>query len=273
MSLPRGRVFTLSPYQPRPVLPVAVHRGDILDVTVNWVRLLRINETPNELLTGAKVAGRGLSISNVTFEGKYLHFTVSGVQASGIAGINMAVATNHGRTLSRSLVVRTVWEEEIIEPVLTPDPVCQLYELVLRFWGLEDGGFFHQDGGSARRKAYGTGAYESTFVRLEPMTIYDAEIVYIGAEMNSGIGDENALFVVVLSGDHPQDYFERLQIPDEMLDVNVLTADAAHYGPDGDGNTVWYWKIYTSSGYPWVDYGTFELRIDCPEVEEEPVPE
>jgi hypothetical protein len=122
MALPRGRIFTLSHYQPRPTFPVAVHRGDQVDVTINWVRLLRTRETPNEVINAASVSGRGVTVTNVEFSGKYLSFTLSGAQSTGIARVSMAISTNRGRTLSRSMLVRTVYEDAVIDAVLSPPP-------------------------------------------------------------------------------------------------------------------------------------------------------
>lgn len=129
MSLPRSHIFTLSPYQLKPTLPFAVHRGDVVEVSVNWVALFRNGETPNEEINGASVGSRFLTISDTSFTGKYLNFTISGAQNDGIAIITMAVSTTNGRTRSRSLRVRTVWEDAVIDPVVAVDP-CASEHLV-----------------------------------------------------------------------------------------------------------------------------------------------
>ncbi len=272
MTIPRGRIVTLSPYQPRQTLPVRIHRGDAVDITINWVRLLRTGETPNEVLSAAQVAGRGVSISNVEFSGKYLMFTASGAQSTGTAGINLAISTNRGRTLSRSLVVRTVWEEAAIDAFIPPPPpACQLFTLDAPESGTEAGVFVlpHEDGIYEARAAYGIGDYASAHFTIDNTAVYDAELLYIGAEFGSIEDAAGTVFVIVLEGDRPRDYFDNVYVvPPAYAGFRtqpLTTADAEGYGSDGDGNTFWYWVITIFCYQPWSLAQEFQILIDCDE--------
>lgn len=142
MTLPRARAFTLSAFQTRPIFPAAVHRGDSVDVSINWVALLRNGETPNETIAAANVSARDLTVSNISYSGKYLNFTLSGAQADGEALVSMAVATTAGRSISRSLRVRTVWEDAVIDPVPVQCSLVTLENIVDQgineFWGFSN---------------------------------------------------------------------------------------------------------------------------------------
>lgn len=147
MALPRARIVTLSAFQSRQMLPVAIHRGDILDFSVDFVGLLRSGETPAEVLSAANAAGRGVAVTNVAFSGTRVNLTISGAQRTGEALIAIAVSTNRGRTLSRSLRARTVWEEAVIAPFIPPippdDPCVSVHSVTP---GTDEAGAFVQVG-------------------------------------------------------------------------------------------------------------------------------
>jgi hypothetical protein len=253
MSIPRGRVVTLSPYQPRQVLPVAIHRGDVLDVSIKWTRLLRSGETPDEVINAANVSSQGVSISDVEYAGKYLNFTVSGAQADGEAKISMAISTTLGRTISRSLRVPTVWEDAVINAVTDPEPPAGNDFFITVGW--EDS--------QVETRYWGYGQYWLN-PEEEPTVITGGDIDHstIGGTAIIGIMiytfyEETTpdTFIMLLAGNLEQSFFQSVTAEN----IGIFSSGDAFFSYDSVNNvSKWEWGVNAPTG-TWEPIGGTKL--------------
>lgn len=261
MTLPRGRIITLSPYTPRQWLPFAIHRGDVVDITVNWVRFMRLRETPAEVLSAATVAGQGVTITNVSFSGNYVAFTVSGVQTDGEARISIAVSTNRGRTLSRSLLARTVWEDTTIAPVVPdpgpgPDPDPEEQTLVITG---SVGGYSYAGGGplgDATGQTHPIDSMDPESGELFGNSV-SFEFIYDGS-----LGPA---LVIYIDGSHPEEFLSGASIVviDDEVEIPGFTVD---FFDDPDRLIAYESGSFTYWAFAWepasdMEGATFTLTI------------